>query len=100
MSPRSRSERRAHERPRPPGRKGHLRQDRLVELYELRAGRSQLLELRAEELDDVVDDLLEVSHRMQVTGITTALPELKEQADYVATGEEVEGVLEILSRLA
>lgn len=37
----------------------------------------------AEELDDVVDDLLEVSHRMQVTGITTALPELKEQADLV-----------------
>ena len=35
----------------------------------------------AEELDDVVDDMLEVSHRMQVTGITTALPELKEQAD-------------------
>ena len=35
----------------------------------------------AEELDDVVDDMLEVSHRMQITGITTALPELKEQAD-------------------
>jgi hypothetical protein len=37
----------------------------------------------AEELDDVVDDLLEVSHRMQDTGITTALPELREQADLV-----------------
>jgi len=37
----------------------------------------------AEELDDVVDDLLEVSHRMQLTGITIALPELKEQADLV-----------------
>jgi predicted phosphate transport protein (TIGR00153 family) len=37
----------------------------------------------AEELDDVVDDLLEVSHRMQISGITTALPELKEQADLV-----------------
>jgi predicted phosphate transport protein (TIGR00153 family) len=37
----------------------------------------------AEELDDVVDDMLEVSHRMQITGITTALPELKEQADLV-----------------
>ncbi|MBN2622815.1 MAG: DUF47 domain-containing protein [Acidimicrobiales bacterium] len=37
----------------------------------------------AEELDDVVDDLLEVSHRMQITGITTVLPELKEQADLV-----------------
>jgi predicted phosphate transport protein (TIGR00153 family) len=37
----------------------------------------------AEELDDVVDDMLEVSHRMQLTGITSALPELKEQADLV-----------------
>ena len=37
----------------------------------------------AEELDDVVDDMLEVSHRMQITGITTSLPELKEQADLV-----------------
>jgi predicted phosphate transport protein (TIGR00153 family) len=37
----------------------------------------------AEELDDVVDELREVSHRMQVTGITTALPELREQADLV-----------------
>jgi uncharacterized protein len=37
----------------------------------------------AEELDDVVDDMLEVSHRMQTTGITTVLPELKEQADLV-----------------
>ena len=37
----------------------------------------------AEELDDVVDDMLEVSHRMQITGITTALPELKEQSDLV-----------------
>jgi uncharacterized protein len=37
----------------------------------------------AEELDDVVDDMLEVSHRMQISGITTALPELKEQADLI-----------------
>jgi predicted phosphate transport protein (TIGR00153 family) len=37
----------------------------------------------AEELDDVVDDLMEVSHRLQVTGITTALPELLEQAELV-----------------
>jgi len=37
----------------------------------------------AEELDDVVDDMLEVSHRIQLTGITTSLPELKEQADLV-----------------
>jgi len=37
----------------------------------------------AEELDDVVDDMLEVSYRMQTTGIGTVLPELKEQADLV-----------------
>jgi uncharacterized protein len=37
----------------------------------------------AEELDDVVDELREVSHRMEVTGITTSLPELREQADLV-----------------
>ena len=37
----------------------------------------------AEELDDVVDDMLEVAHRLQITGIGTALPELKEQADLV-----------------
>jgi uncharacterized protein len=37
----------------------------------------------AEELDDVVDELREVSHRMEITGITTTLPELREQADLV-----------------
>lgn len=37
----------------------------------------------AEELDDVVDDMLEVSYRMQITGITRALPELTEQGDLV-----------------
>jgi predicted phosphate transport protein (TIGR00153 family) len=37
----------------------------------------------AEELDDVVDDLMEVSHRLEITGLTSALPELKEQADLV-----------------
>jgi predicted phosphate transport protein (TIGR00153 family) len=37
----------------------------------------------AEELDDVVDELREVSHRMEITGITTSLPELREQADLV-----------------
>ena len=45
----------------------------------------------AEELDDVVDELREVSHRMQVTGITTALPELREQAALVVEcAEETE----------
>jgi predicted phosphate transport protein (TIGR00153 family) len=37
----------------------------------------------AEELDDVVDDLTEVSHRLQITGITSAVEELLEQADLV-----------------
>ena len=37
----------------------------------------------AEELDDVVDELLEASHRMEIPGITTVLPELREQADLV-----------------
>jgi uncharacterized protein len=36
-----------------------------------------------EKLDDVVDDMLEVSHRIQITGLTSSLPELKEQADLV-----------------
>ncbi|HKY66420.1 MAG TPA: DUF47 family protein [Acidimicrobiales bacterium] len=45
----------------------------------------------AEELDDVVDDMLEVSHRIQITGITSILPELKEQADLlVQAAEETE----------
>jgi uncharacterized protein len=37
----------------------------------------------AEELDDVVDDMLEVSHRLQITGITTPMAELKEQAELI-----------------
>ena len=52
----------------------------------------------AEELDDVVDDMLEVSHRMQITGITTALPELKEQADLVVQCA-VEETRELIHRL-
>src|SRR5262245_35238807 len=51
----------------------------------------------AEELDDVVDDMLEVSHRIQLTGITASLPELKEQADLLVTcAEETE---KLISRL-
>jgi uncharacterized protein len=42
----------------------------------------------AEELDDVVDDMLEVSHRIQITGITSILPELKEQADLLVQAAE------------
>ena len=38
----------------------------------------------AEELDDVVDDLLEVAHRMRITALREPmLPELKQQADVV-----------------
>jgi len=51
----------------------------------------------AEELDDVVDDMLEVSHRMQITGITSALPELKEQADLIVQGADE--TLALLERL-
>jgi uncharacterized protein len=51
----------------------------------------------AEELDDVVDDMLEVSHRMQITGITTSLPELKEQADLVV--QCAEETKELIGRL-
>jgi predicted phosphate transport protein (TIGR00153 family) len=48
----------------------------------------------AEELDDVVDDMLEVSHRIQVTGIRTTLPELKEQADLlVQMGDQTVGLI-------
>jgi predicted phosphate transport protein (TIGR00153 family) len=48
----------------------------------------------AEELDDVVDDMLEVSYRMQITGITSALPELKEQADLlVQCADETQALL-------
>jgi predicted phosphate transport protein (TIGR00153 family) len=54
----------------------------------------------AEELDDVVDDMLEVSHRMQLTGITTALPELKEQADLVVEcAVEVQQLMERLESM-
>ncbi len=35
----------------------------------------------AEELDDVVDDILEVSHRLQLTGVTKPIGELQQQAE-------------------
>ena len=35
----------------------------------------------AEELDDVVDDVMQVSHRLQMTGVKEPLPELKQQAE-------------------
>ena len=54
----------------------------------------------AEELDDVVDDMLEVSHRMQLTGIDSALPELKEQADLVVQcADETQQLIERLESM-
>jgi predicted phosphate transport protein (TIGR00153 family) len=35
----------------------------------------------AEELDDVVDDVMDVSHRLQLTGISKPLPEFQQQAE-------------------
>jgi predicted phosphate transport protein (TIGR00153 family) len=35
----------------------------------------------AEELDDVVDDVMQVSHRLQMTGVKEPLSELKQQAE-------------------
>ena len=54
----------------------------------------------AEELDDVVDDMLAVAHRMHASGITTALPELKEQADLlVQCADESRALIERLASL-
>jgi hypothetical protein len=48
----------------------------------------------AEELDDVVDDMLAVSDLIQITGIAASLPELKEQADLlVQCAEETQELL-------
>jgi predicted phosphate transport protein (TIGR00153 family) len=54
----------------------------------------------AEKLDDVVDDMLEVSHRIQLTGITASLPELKEQAELlVQCAEETESLINRLETM-
>ncbi|HUR76525.1 MAG TPA: DUF47 family protein [Acidimicrobiales bacterium] len=43
----------------------------------------------AEELDDVVDDVMAVSHRLQLTGMTKLLTEFQQQADIlVAMADE------------
>jgi uncharacterized protein len=43
----------------------------------------------AEELDDVVDDMMAVSHRLQLASLSEPLPELREQADVlVAMADE------------
>src|SRR5205823_11325421 len=67
----------------------------------------------AEELDDVVDDMLEVSYRLQLASVSEPLPELKAQADVLvnmadetvslvgrlATMKGVEPHLEAIDRL-
>ena len=51
----------------------------------------------AEELDDVVDDILTVSHLLRLIGIDEALPELKEQADILV--QMANEAVELINRL-
>jgi len=54
----------------------------------------------AEELDDVVDDMLAVSYILQLTGVGGLPPEVKEQADVmVQMAEEVAGLMQRLERM-
>jgi predicted phosphate transport protein (TIGR00153 family) len=54
----------------------------------------------AEELDDVVDDMLAVSYLLQLTGVSQLLPEVKEQADVmVRMAEEVMALMERLEKM-
>ena len=54
----------------------------------------------AEELDDVVDDMLEVSHRLQISTRSQPLPELKEQADLlVKMADEAVALMKKLSTM-
>jgi uncharacterized protein len=54
----------------------------------------------AEELDDVVDDMLAVSHLLQLTGVGDLLPEVKEQADVmVKMADEVAGLMDRLEKM-
>jgi predicted phosphate transport protein (TIGR00153 family) len=54
----------------------------------------------AEELDDVVDDMLAVSYLLQLSGVRELLPEVKEQADVmVQMAREVEGLMDRLERM-
>ena len=52
----------------------------------------------AEELDDVVDDILEVSYRLQLSNVATPLPELQQQADILV--EITEATVELVNRLS
>jgi predicted phosphate transport protein (TIGR00153 family) len=54
----------------------------------------------AEELDDVVDDMLAVSYLLQLTGVGDLPPEVKEQADVmVRMAQEVVGLMQRLERM-
>ncbi|MDQ1374694.1 MAG: uncharacterized protein QOJ09_2032 [Actinomycetota bacterium] len=54
----------------------------------------------AEELDDVVDDMLAVSYLLQLTGVGVLLPEVKEQADVmVKMAEEVSALMNRLEKM-
>jgi uncharacterized protein len=55
----------------------------------------------AEELDDVVDDLLEVAHRIKLTSLPRpTLPELKQQADLlVLMGDETKALCDRLESM-
>jgi len=52
----------------------------------------------AEELDYVVDDILEVSYRIQLSSVSEPLPELLQQADVLV--QMTEATVELISRLS
>jgi predicted phosphate transport protein (TIGR00153 family) len=54
----------------------------------------------AEELDDVVDDMMAVSHLLVLSPVDSVLPELKEQADLIVQmAEHVHGLMDRLESM-
>jgi predicted phosphate transport protein (TIGR00153 family) len=54
----------------------------------------------AEELDDVVDDMMAVSHLLVLSPVDSVLPELKEQADLIVQmAEHVNGLMDGLESM-